>query len=458
MNKTLKQLTNIGIPVYNDIKLPLFDMTLECADDKQKSIGIERNIRREAIERVDNLLSNKSASKYKSDIDTINFFANDNSTSVFDISKEERFTKIFSHLTDLENTPSDKKIITTEEELERLRERVDFIKRNPYSTEFHNSLKKYFPLIYNGREYGADLRKYIENEYNYYLEKIERRKELVRIDYSDLMEEYTDSLIPEKTALYVAYQYLEEIKDAMITNDISKIQECLFYLTAFLKNKIDKNIKINLGKEINYDYIKKEYEDLLRNYSELRELYYRRSFFENKDKEDNLKVIDSLVNMEMVYVKNSFVKPGPELNIKVKDGTHRRRNNPPTEEELQEIQEYLDYKKYVFLKNNPIAQIICPNKFSNYVAFLYENGMMPADRFHNVNTIEQMKADSIYVFNALSFEEMIQYNKQYLRQHMDQKPLNHSGDWEGRVERIATQETSQEMRDKAKQMIKKKTN
>ena len=41
---------------------------------------------------------------------------------------------------------------------------------------------------------------------------------------------------------------------------------------------------------------------------------------------------------------------------------------------------------------------------------------------------------------------------------MDIKPLNHSGDWEGRVEHIATQDTSQEMKDKAKQIVKNKTN
>ena len=69
-----------------------------------------------------------------------------------------------------------------------------------------------------------------------------------------------------------------------------------------------------------------------------------------------------------------------------------------------------------------------------------------------------MKADSIYVFDALTYEEMMQYNKPYLRQHMDIKPLNHSGDWEGRVEHIATQDTSQEMKDKAKQIVKNKTN
>ena len=272
------------------------------------------------------------------------------------------------------------------------------------------------------------------------------------------MEEYIDCLNPEKTALFIAYCYLEEIKTAMVVNDISRIQECLFYLTAFLKNKIDKSIKLDKKTKIDYDYINKEYNSLLKQYPKLRELDYKRDLFENKDIEDNKRVIDRLVNIEKIIVPFNFVKKGEELKIEISDGTHKRKNNPPTPEELKQIQEYLDYKRYVFLKHNPIAQIECPNKFSNYIAFLYENGMMPADRFNNVNTIGEMKADSIYIFDDLTYEEMMQYNKPYLRKNSEIKPLNHSGDWESRVADIATRKTTQEMEDKAKQMVKNKTN
>ena len=76
MNKALKELTNIGVPCYSDIKLPLYDMTLDCANDKQKTIGIERNMRKEAIDRVDRVIDNKSLStKRVTDIDNLNFFA-----------------------------------------------------------------------------------------------------------------------------------------------------------------------------------------------------------------------------------------------------------------------------------------------------------------------------------------------------------------------------------------------
>lgn len=462
MNKALKELTNIGVPVYKSIELPIQNMTGTCSDHIGKTITLERDIRKETIDRIEKVVGKEAKVSSRDYLTDINFFANDNSTSVFDLDEKQRIINVSSNLIDKEKLEGK----TTKEVLEKLKKEkeqfyklLDYTYKHPYTRDFHKYMRENYVTFYAGSDVRFDLRGYMRSEYNFNEEFEKKLDEVFKIDFTDLLDDYTNDLNPEKVALYLAKTYMDEIYKSIITNDTSRIQECLFYLTAFIKNKIDRKIKLNIDrKEINYDSIKQEYESLLIRYPFLREIKYKRSFFENKDKEDNLKVIDSLINMEKVYVKETFVKPGPELNIKVKDGTHRRRNTPPTEEELREIQEYLDYKMYVFLKNNPIAQIECPNKFSNYIAFLYENGMMPADRFHNVNTIEQMKADSIYVFDDLTYEEMMQYNKQYLRQNMETKPLNHSGDWEGRVEHIATKETSQEMRDKAKQIVKNKTN
>ena len=80
--------------------------------------------------------------------------------------------------------------------------------------------------------------------------------------------------------------------------------------------------------------------------------------------------------------------------------------------------------------------------------------MMPADRLKNVNTLNQMNKDSIYIFDALTYEEMIKYSKDYLRRNSEIKPLNHSGAWMERLDKIATMETSEEHKEKAKQMIK----
>ena len=461
MNKALKELTNVGVPVYNSIELPLQSMTGTCSDHIGKTITLEREIRRETIDRIEKVVGKDSKITSRDYLRDINFYANDNSTSVFDLDDKQRIINVSSNLIDQEHLEGR----DTKEVLEKLRKEKDefykhlrYINSQPYTKEFHKFMRENYTTFYNGSNVRYDLRGYMRSEYNFNNEFEKKLDEVFKIDFSDLLDDYTNDLNPEKVALYIANSYIEEIYKSMIINDIPRMQECLFYLTAFIRNKIDRSIKIYINrKEISYNSIKKEYEEILMKYPLLRELTQKRSFFENKDKEDNLKVIDSLLNMKKLYVKESFVKKGEEPNIIIKDGTHRR-NTPPTEEELRQIQEYLDYKEYIFLKNNPIAQIECPNKFSNYKAFLYENGMMPADRFFNVNTIGEMKADSIYIFDDLTYEDMMQYNKPYLRQHMSIKPLNHSGDWESRVENIATMETSQEMKDKAKQIVKNKTN
>lgn len=462
MNKALKELTNIGVPVYNPIELYVRSITQACSDDRNRTTKLERDIRKETIDRVEKAVGKESKVASRDYLGYINFFANDKSTSVFDIDEKQRIINVTENLIDKEKLEGR----TTEEVLEKWREEkeefhrlLEYINYHPYTKEFHKYMRENYMKFYAGTDVRYDLRGYMRSEYSFNDEFEKKLDEVFEIDFSDLLDDYTNDLNPEKVALYLANSYIQEIYKCIIINDTSRMQECLFYLTALIRNKIDRSIKIYVNrKEVSYDSIKQAYEELLIKFPDLRRLNYKRSFFENKDKEDNLKVINSLLNIKKVYVPESFVKKGQDPDIKIKDGTHRRRNTPPTEEEKQEIQDYLDYKEYIFLKNNPIVQMECPNKFSNYKAFLYENGMMPADRFYNVNTIEQMKADSIYVFDALTYEDMMKFDKPTLRKISKIKPLNHSGDWEGRVKAISTMETTPEMREKAKELVKNRTN
>ena len=84
MNKELKELTNIGIPVYSPIDIQIQDMTLTCSDNTSNAINIQRQIRKEVIDRVDRLSGKTSNNYYREYLPTINFYANDNSTSVFE--------------------------------------------------------------------------------------------------------------------------------------------------------------------------------------------------------------------------------------------------------------------------------------------------------------------------------------------------------------------------------------
>lgn len=100
MNNALKELTNIGIPVYSPLELHVHDMTLECSDNRIDMINFEREIRNESVARVDNIIK-ACSSNYKLDYFTdINFFANDNSISVFDINSVQKILNIFQFLVD----------------------------------------------------------------------------------------------------------------------------------------------------------------------------------------------------------------------------------------------------------------------------------------------------------------------------------------------------------------------
>jgi len=457
LNKELKELTNIGIPVYSPIDIQIQDMTLTCSDNTSNAINIERQIRKEVIDRVDRLSGKISNNYYREYLPTINFYANDNSTSVFDITKKQRVLNVFGNYINTESIDKDKvyllellKVIRQKKDI--LAHRINYIRVNRYTHELFEDLKKNYSSLYRGKR-NQDLRTYLLNEKDYYDTLENNITSILNINYTDLIDEYTNNLNPEKVSLFLAKTYINEIYNLLLENDYSKIQEYLFYLTAFINNKIDKKTKIIInGKKVTYGSIRIEYEKILTKLKDLKELYASRSLFENKEISDNKKVIDSLLNMKKIIIDESFVKKGTSKNTN--SSNTPRIITPPTEEDKRQIERYLEERYYAYLKNNPIAQIECNQAFSNYIAFLYENGMMPADRLKNVNTLNQMNKDSIYIFDALTYEEMMKYSKDFLRRNSEIKPLNHSGAWMERLDKIATMETSEEHKEKAKQMIK----
>lgn len=457
MSEALKELTNIGIPIYTPLRLWIQDMTLTCSDHKGKTIGLEREIRREVLDRVDKVVGKTSANNARDFLRNIDFYANESSTSEFNITNRDKTLNLFENLLDLERIDgeNEKEVLEKiEEEKEILFSLITYISNTPYTKEIYKSIKEYSELYFGKKD--QDLRSYLKVEKNYYDEAYGKLKDINAIDYTDLLKDYTDDLNPEKVSIYLAGYYMDEVYKGLINSEYNKTQEALLYIAAFLRTGIDKSIilPMNGRGETSYTSIKQEYEKLLRIYPQLKDLYLKRSYFENRDLDLNKDIIENMINMKNIKVKGNFIKPGEAKEIEYTDGTHRRKNHPATEEEKRQIEEYLEYKRFVFLKNKPIAQILGEDYFSNYVAFLYENGMMPADRFLNVNTISQMKADSIYIFDASNIKERIYLDKTTLRRISEIKPLNHSGNWEERLELIANQETNNELKEKAKQLVK----
>ena len=455
MNKALKELTNIGVPVYNPIELSVASMTISCGDDIPKTIGKEREIRQEVINRVEKLTDHVSTNYKRDYLANINFYANDNSTSVFDLTNQQKVINIFGNLVERENLLGD----SLSDTLNKLRnsridlaKKIDFIVNNTYTKQMYSDLRVNHPMLYGGKGYD-DLREYLLHEDNFFTLLEDKLDDIYIIDNSDLLDDYVDLLIPEKVALLLSYTYLNDIYLCIKSNETSKMQEKLFYVTAFLKNKIDRDITISVnGIPVNYDYIKNIYNDLLTKYSFLHEIKMKRSLFEGKDLEINKQVIDRLINMDRIKVKGMFLRPG-QKNIAEDSKLKTRQKRILVSQDV--VDEYLEERYYEYLRHNPIAQITCTSEFSNYVGFLYENGIIPADRLLNV-TPSNLNQDAIYIFDSVNFDKQIKMDKQTLRKTSVIKPLNHSGQWEERLESIIYQPTCDKMKEKAKELVKQK--
>ena len=383
---SLNEITNIGIPCYEALPLRLYDMTLTCSDNKQKSIKVEREIRKEANSKIENAINKKSPSKNIENLQVINFLANDRSISVFDLDEKQRIVNSFSNLFTLDrNSDISSLLESASKSVDDLEKKYDYIKHNPYTSMFHKSLKNDFPLIYNGKDYNTDLRLYLKETLTFYKELLNNVDNINKVNFNEMLDFYTDTLNAEKIGLFLAYTYLIKSRIFIENENFEKAQEYLFYVSAYLKKGFDKSLKIHVNnEEISYFKIKNCYDEILKNFSNLNEFVLRRDTFIDKNLEDNKKVISSLINMNNLKTNDIFIKPGSSDKEKK---ISSRTVTPLTLEEEEMVITYINDKLYTFLRNNPKAKIDCDNRFSNYIAFVYENGMILADRLKGINRI-----------------------------------------------------------------------
>lgn len=452
MNREINEVTNIGIPCYEALSLPLQDMTLSCSRNVSEGIKAEREIRQEANKRVSGVVGIRSMDKYQDVLSTINVFANNDSVSVFDLDEKQRLINCFRQLVELERTVSSaelkKSIKQYRDELVSL---IRYIIANPYTTEFHNKLKQDFPHLYYGRHRGTDLRKYLRNEGFYYTYLMSAGSGIERVDYSDLFDFYSDKLEAEKLAMFLAYNYINDAWKSVNGYNFELAQDYLFYVAAYLNSDFSKRLSISInGSKVDYSYIKKKYCDILSVLKDVRGINLNRDVFVNKNIDDNKLIINNLLNMEQLKIDESFIKRGHSFT---NDGTSGiiRSDSTVTADDLKKIKEVLDNRLYTYLKNNPIAQISCDKSFSDYYAFLYENGLITADRFKNVHSLNQLNEAAIYLFDAFNFEDRIKLTKQELKRYKIRK--YHTLGWEDRITDIINQETDASLQEEGKKLL-----
>ena len=439
---------SIGVPCYSSLVLPIYEMTLVCSDNKSKSISVEREIRYETSERIAKITGCHSANKNSNYLLHINFFADSNSMSIFDVDSRYRVINNYRGLVDLDSD----NLTLIRIKLLDLKRRIEYIRNNPYTSEFYNGIKKDFDTLYEGKSRTYDLRKYLDGEYEFFNSMTNNLDRVLNIDYSDMFSTYIDTLTDEKVVLYLCYYYLDGINKAMEVNDIKKAQEYSFFISSFVERNIVSKSRVYVGDYIvDYNYVKFKFLDILKRYPQLKIVLYDRDFFLGKDLDDNKNVINSLVNMSTIRTDELFIKGG---HVDRSKSDSSRVINPISEEESILVKKYLDDKLYAYLRNNPSAQIVCSNQFANYIAFLYENGMITADRFKGIYRLSETQSDAVYVFDADNFEEKILLNKQQLIGNTPR--IFHNPGWEDKVRDVSLLSTSSELHDKGLELIKKR--
>ncbi len=452
MNKDLEELINIGVPCYTPITLPVNEFTLSCAKDKSSSIQIERDIKEETVKRVNDITNFPSSNNHQNLFKNLNYVSNDQSISKIDWLEKQKLIDLFWGLKEFHHDVTEEELLKeVEKQHNLLRDYITYIAKNHYSSEFHDWLKRDLTNLYYGRTYGEDLRHYLNTENTFYTVLETKLEDVLKIDCSDMYETYFDSMHTESVGLFIAYQTLKEVVEALKQGNDKVAQEKAFYLSAYFKRKEFMGLKIIINyRSVSFETLKDYYNHLLEVNPNLKDFNYKRSFFLNHELEENKKVIDTLLNMERIRIKEMFIKQGKTYDTKE---SSTRVVKPLSKAEEEKVQAYLDYKYYTYLKHHPKAQITCPKKFSNYTAFLFENGMITADRFKGVNRLSETQSDAVYIFDSLNFEKEIQKDKQELIGKVPR--IMHRDGWEEKVENIVLKETSEDVKEEGKKLVKK---
>lgn len=438
----MDDILNIGIPCYDEVKLPISEMTLSCSDNKVNSISCERELRRNTQELINYVCSNNFFPR-KEYLPMISYYSDDRSISHIDLSKRQRLINIFDDFIDEDTSDSEDKI------KDDVNKKLFEISAALYY-KYEILVKKVEHILktkpnYNLRSYLSDLHSYGDNMLN-------KSGIIDKIDFAPYFKPYLDSLNPDKLALYIAINSLDNAKECLNNGDLDKAQRYLFYVSAYLDGDFNKNVVLGLRRGyVKRENLKRDFYDLL-NSSNLKDINYDRDLFYGKNIEENKIVIDRLLNVKKIKSDEFFIKKGKgEPN-----------NNDPrdkrfiTEEERKASNRFQQERELFYYSKNPVAVIDCVNKFANYKGFLFDNGKIIADRVLNMNSIGETKKDAAYIFDASNFEELIKFDKPTLKRILPDRPIVHSEYWKDRVDTVVKEDTSSELKEKGKSLSLRK--
>jgi hypothetical protein len=440
---------NLGIPCYEEVPLKLCEMTLACTDNKIQSINDEREMRKRTSYIINKETSN-TLFPNKEYLPVINYVTDDNSLSNIDLSKRQRFENMFYYFIEGEKYSDKDSIIKCS--LDKLNELDTLLNKRDNSVyKKFNNLTYHKPKSVGYYDHLCNIRDYSKT-------MIDNKDAIEKIDFTRIIEPYLKGLNPDKVALYIAYKSLKKAKKCINEKDFFNAQRHLFYVRSYIDGDFNKKVILDFYTFSNAYYkradLVKEYFDLLSKYpNELKDIpYYDRDLFVGIDRKSNEIAIDRILNINKIKTDELFIKPGKD---DTKKGNGHHDNGPVSPEERNAARRFQQERELFYYSRNPVAVIDCVNKFANYKGFLFENGMIIADRVLKMNSLSETKKDAAYVFTAPEFPDGIKLDKPTL-QMLSFPRIWHIPGWESTVDHWSSIETSEEVKEKGKVLSLKK--
>lgn len=260
----------------------------------------------------------------------------------------------------------------------------------------------------------------------------------------------------EKFELYLADKYLKIAQDT--TDDKTK-QECVYFLSTYIRETKFSNIEIkNDDREvITFRKILLRFKKLLRNNPLLKPIDEDRSHFEGY----HWKHVENHVKKYFINGVNwQIVPPGDgtsDLDENVIDALNRSYSHLSLEEKEKRIRtRYAIYERKIkfFEATGYQYRIYGINEFNGYIAFVYPNGEVLMEKFFDdyANCIPTQN-EAIYNVKATDFETLSKFKKTKLIKDNRCKRIIHKGDWEEKGQEIIDRPTTPETQEQVKQLI-----
>ena len=273
------------------------------------------------------------------------------------------------------------------------------------------------------------------------------------------------SMNQEKLELYLAYRFLENIKDKL---DDDK-QKYVYYLANYYKENSDRKNSDTPQIEIpDFDGLKPEKVIKVKEVITPQSIYqeFRKFIIDNP----TIQLLDfndvdfskmTLAEVE-VFIEEYLKTFKANWDIIPKSyqkeeiiGISNKNNRVVDYERLNEL--FMEKKEF-YSSLDPFMCIKGKKTFEGYIGYIFTNGVVVLDKFYdNPKKGKVSKGDAIYYMDIQDFYELSRYPKKDLIHHSKVKRVIHRGDWKEEIIRVINKDgdgikTSSEIQ----QLIKKK--